>query len=263
MSLRRVRNLEAQTAIPRGAHLGPFKYLSFGRSHVGKVRTLNEDAWLERSDVGLWAVADGMGGHDAGEVASAMLVEALAGISTFSSAYAFRHAVCAAVQHVNRNLIELATLRRSGPVGATIVCLMAYQSHYACVWAGDSRCYHLRGGALRRVSRDHSLVQEMIESGALKPEDASRHRKSNIITRAVGASEVLQLDSVHGRLEAGDRFLLCSDGLTTMVNDSEIAFMLARPPLEASVERLLELALHRGAPDNVTLTLVGVERANN
>lgn len=243
----------------RPGHLGAFKFLSVGRTHQGCVRELNEDALLNRPDIGLWAVADGMGGHQGGEVASAAVIEALGRVDNFSSAYAFRDGAAHALAGVNAQLTALSAER--GTMGATIVTLLAHEGHYACLWAGDSRAYLYRGGALKRLTRDHSVVQEMVDAGALSEERARAHPRANVITRAVGAREDLQLDNAFGNVQRGDRFLLCSDGLTGVVTDRGIAEAMIRAPLEAAAERLLETALARGAPDNVTLVLIAAEPA--
>ncbi len=243
--------------VRRPSHLGAFKYLSVGSTHVGCVRTLNEDAFLNRPDKGLWAVADGMGGHDGGELASAATIDALEGINNFASAYAFRDAATQALIGANERLLEFSADR--GTMGSTVVSLLAHEAHYACLWAGDSRAYLYRAGALRRLTRDHSLVQEMVDAGAISEEGARGHPRSNVITRAVGAREQLHIETVFGAIHAGDRFLLCSDGLTGVVSDREIAAAMIRAPLEAAAERLLDQALARGAPDNVTLVLIAAE----
>lgn len=243
----------------RPGHLGAFKFLSVGRTHVGCVRSLNEDAVLNRADIGLWAVADGMGGHEGGEVASTAVVDALSKVSNFTTAYAFRDAATQALSEVNAKLVELSASR--GTMGSTVVTLLAHDGHYACLWAGDSRAYLYRAGALKRLTRDHSVVQEMVDAGAITEERARAHPRANVITRAVGAREQLVVDSVFGPIQAGDRFLLCSDGLTGVVTDREIAEHMIRAPLEAAAERLLDQALARGAPDNVSLVLVSAEPA--
>lgn len=243
----------------RPSHLGAFKFLSVGRTHVGCVRSLNEDAVLNRADIGLWAVADGMGGHESGEVASAAVVDALSGVSNFTTAYAFRDAAAQAMIEANAKLVELSAGR--GTMGSTVVALLVHEGHYACLWAGDSRAYLYRGGALKRLTRDHSVVQEMVDAGAITEDRARAHPRANVITRAVGARERLDVDSVFGPLQSGDRFLLCSDGLTGVVSDREIAEQMIRAPLEAAAERLIDQALARGAPDNVSLVLVAAEPA--
>jgi serine/threonine protein phosphatase PrpC len=242
----------------RPDHLGAFKFLSVGLSHVGCVRTLNEDALLNRPDIGLWAVADGMGGHAHGDVASARVIAALDSVDAFSSAYAFRDGVAKAVESVNRALFAEPLIETTG---STVVTLMAHDGHFACLWAGDSRAYLYRAGRLRRLTRDHSVIQDLLDQGAISPDEARRHPKSNIITRAVGAHATLQLDDAFGMLQHDDRFLLCSDGLCAAVGDAAIAEAMRRAPLEAGAQALINQALAAGGEDNISVVLVAVGAA--
>ena len=227
------------------------------RTHVGKVRELNEDAWLVRSEVGLWAVADGMGGHKAGEVASGLIVDTLGQVDALSSGYAFLDDVRRSMEGVNRTLLARASLLAPGSIiGSTVVVLLAYERHFACVWAGDSRIYLLRAGRLEQLTRDHSRVQELIDQGALSREDARGHRRANVITRAVGVTDHLALDMLQGPILPGDVFLLCSDGLTGALDDQEIAALLSDPDLADAAEALIRHTLDQGARDNVTVVLV-------
>lgn len=229
------------------------------RSHVGRVRKLNEDRVLSRPDVGLWAVADGMGGHQAGDVASGMIVDALAGVEQLGSGYAFLEEVQESVHRVNRTLVAHARLAPKGTViGSTLVALLAYDGHFACLWAGDSRAYLARDGRMEQITRDHSMVQELIDSGALKRGDAPSYGRSNVITRAVGVNDRLALDLISGPVKTGDIFLLCSDGLTTMLTDQDIAPVLASMTPDAAAERLLAATLERGAKDNVSFVIIHV-----
>ena len=239
-------------------------FASVSRSHTGG-RELNEDRVLERSDVGLWAVADGMGGHRAGDVASGLVVEALGQVASFGSGYAYLNDVSARLQAVNSDLLKRSGggAGRPGLMGSTVVAFLAHEGYYACVWAGDSRAYLLRGGRLTRLTHDHSLVQEMVDSGALPAQEAHRHPRANVITRAVGVAAPLQLDRRHAAIEPGDIFLLCSDGLTGTMHDEEIEERLLRPGLARAADDLLGLALGRGARDNVSLVLVEAEAAAN
>jgi serine/threonine protein phosphatase PrpC len=188
-----------------------------------------------------------------------MVVDALTSVTDFATAYAFRDGVAKALTDANAELVRLSAER--GTMGSTVVSLLAHDGHYACLWAGDSRAYLYRAGALKRLTRDHSVVQEMVDAGALSEDHARAHPRSNVITRAVGARDSLDVESVFGAAQAGDRFLLCSDGLTGVVTDREIAEAMIRAPLEAAAERLLDQALARGAPDNVTLIMVAAEPA--
>lgn len=237
-------------------HLRPFAFRSVASTHPGCVRKLNEDACLDRPDIGLWAVADGMGGHDAGDVASATVINALGRVSDFSSAFAFRRAVRTALDEANLFLQRKADDELLGPIGSTVVTLLMHGGHYACIWAGDSRAYVLRNGRLERITRDHSVVQELVDAGALKDSEARSHRQANIVTRAVGAAPRLDLDGVYGRVEPGDRFLLCSDGLAAVLNDAEIAGLFRESLTSQAATALLRAALARGAPDNVTFVLI-------
>jgi serine/threonine protein phosphatase PrpC len=230
---------------------------SVARTHVGLVRELNEDAFVDRPLIGLWAVADGMGGHQAGEVASGLIAEALHEIGSVSSGYTFLDEVRERLSIVNRTLVAKAgSLSLGSVIGSTVVVLLAYEGHYACLWAGDSRAYLMRGGVLRPISRDHSVVQELIDSGNLSVAAAKTDKRSNVITRAVGVHPDLVLDVLHGVIEANDVYLLCSDGLTGLVDDDELAAELGRGDLASLADRLIQLALDRGARDNVTVVLV-------
>ena len=229
---------------------------SAARTHVGKVRKLNEDNFCDRLDVGLWCVADGMGGHQAGEVESGLIVEALGEVDDFSSGYAFLDDVRDSIQRVNRTLIARAAVMAPGSViGSTVVVLLAFEGHYACLWAGDSRIYLHRAGRLEQITRDHSRLQELIDSGSLSRAEAKSYARSNIITRAVGVTDRLALDMQQGPLEPGDVFLLCSDGLTGALDDREIAEVLADPSLDAAADALIARTLDQGARDNVTVVL--------
>jgi serine/threonine protein phosphatase PrpC len=224
------------------------------------VRTLNEDRFIARGDAGLWAVADGMGGHQAGEVASQMVVDALAGLGRFSSGYAQLNAVAAALHGVNSELVRRASaLPGGGVIGATVAALLVFEGHYCCVWAGDARIYRLRDGDLTRLTRDHSLVQKLVDSGDLAPEEALGHPNANVVTRAVGAAPSLELDVEEGAARPGDVFLICSDGLTGALSEAAIAAQFAGVPLSAAADGLMLRALANGAKDNVSFVLVRVE----
>jgi serine/threonine-protein phosphatase Stp1 len=229
------------------------------RSDVGLRRKVNEDSILVRTERGLWAVADGMGGHDAGDVASAMVAEALQRLPII---YGLEQLVDAAIEElrkVNRRLIDLA---RSGgherTIGTTVVALAIADGHFHCFWAGDSRAYRVRDGAIRRISRDHSLVQDLVDAGMLPANEAEGHVNANVITRAVGVAEVLDVDSSTGDALSGDLFLLASDGLTRVVDDQEILAQLAAKSPDDAADALVDMVLARGAPDNVSLIITRV-----
>lgn len=228
--------------------------VSAGASHVGCRRKLNEDAYLVRPEAGMWAVCDGVGGHDAGEVASRSIVNSLAALTPPASASALLAEVRAAVTRVNSELRYKAGPDRT--IASTTVVLLAFGGHFACLWAGDSRVYRLRDGALTQISRDHSLVQEMVDKGLLTPAQAENHPRSNVVTRAVGAADQVMLDKVNDRIQPGDVFLLCSDGLSKVVQDAVVTAILVEHPVDVAVNKLIDAALEGGAPDNVTAVAV-------
>jgi serine/threonine protein phosphatase PrpC len=234
-----------------------FHFVSGAATHVGCVRKLNEDAYLDRSEIGLWAVADGMGGHDAGDHASRLIVEALGHVQTPANAPTFLAEVKAVLREANAELRREAASRGAGRIiASTVVALLAYDRHYACVWAGDSRLYLLRDESLQLFSRDHSHVQELVDNRLLTPEEARHHPYGNIVTRAVGATDELDLETRYDRLRPNDLFLLCSDGLCRVLEDDEIRAILMREPLFEQPHALVEAALERGASDNVTVVAV-------
>ena len=210
-----------------------------------------------RTDRGLWAVADGMGGHDAGDVASSKVTEALLRLPVVYGLDNLVDAAITALQRVNHELIEMAGSNNGKrTIGSTVVGLAIAGDQFRCFWAGDSRAYRLRDGEIQQLSRDHSMVQDLVDAGMLEPDDAHNHPNANIITRAVGVTEELRVDTANGDARPGDRFLLASDGLTRLVDDSELSAILASETATGAAEKLIETALSRGAPDNVTLISV-------
>ena len=229
------------------------------RTHVGLRRKVNEDSLLECTERGLWAVADGMGGHEAGEVASAMVVEALAGLPITNNLEADTANAVSAMIRVNQELIVLARSDiHPRTIGSTVVGLIIRDGQYRCFWAGDSRAYRVRRGVIRQLTRDHSLVQDLVEAGMIAPDEAHNHPNANVITRAVGAAETLIVDTVGGDARPGDQFLLASDGLTRLVDDGEMRDELAEFEPSEAAGKLLDAVLVRGAPDNVSLIITKV-----
>jgi serine/threonine-protein phosphatase Stp1 len=229
------------------------------RTDVGLRRKVNEDSILVRTERGLWAVADGMGGHEAGDVASAMVAEALQRLPIVYGLDQLVESAIDQLRRVNSQLIELA--RSEGheqTIGTTVVALAIANGHFRCFWAGDSRAYRVRDGEIRRISRDHSLVQDLVDAGMLAADEAERHVDANIITRAVGVAEDLDVDSSTGDALPGDLFLLASDGLTRLVNDDEVLAQLAANTLDDAADTLIEMVLARGAPDNVSIIITKV-----
>jgi serine/threonine protein phosphatase Stp1 len=225
------------------------------RTDVGIRRKVNEDSLLVRTERGLWAVADGMGGHEAGDVASLKVTESLLNLPVVYNLDDLVDCAIAALKKVNKELIALAGGDGQRTIGSTVAGLAIAGEEYRCFWAGDSRAYRLRDGEIVQLTRDHSLVQDLVSAGMLDPGEAENHPNANVITRAVGVAEELRIDVVSGDAKPGDQFLLATDGLTRMVDDSELVAQLStRRPAEAA-GTLIETVLSRGAPDNVSLII--------
>jgi len=234
-----------------------WSYRSSAATHRGAVRALNEDNYVNRPDLGLWAVADGAGGHQAGDVASRIIVDRLKAVPAGLDAAELLTEVRLQLARAHDALwIEAARRGPHAMLVSTIVVLLVRDGHYACLWAGDSRAYLLRGGRLRQLTRDHSLVQELFDAGSISAAEAEPHPAANVITRAVGA-EGLELEKVTDRLYPGDRFLLCSDGLFRTLPERLIAEGLATDHDETA-GLLLTAALDRQAGDNITAVTVEV-----
>lgn len=233
---------------------------SFGISHAGKVRRHNEDSMLERPDIGLWVVADGMGGHAKGDVASQMIVESLKKVHEGTSLTRFIDDVEDRLIEVNERLLQKAKDGgRHQTIGSTVVVMIAYDRYCSYLWAGDSRLYRWRHGRLEQLTTDHSQVELYIEQGLMSREEATGHPHGNMITRAVGAAPELHLDTDVREMQAGDRYLLCSDGLPKHVSNREIENLLREGTAEQACKALIDLTLARGAQDNVTAIVIDIK----
>ncbi len=243
-------------AVSLAGRAAGLRFLSVSRTHAGTRRALNEDRLLEHGEAGLWAIADGMGGHAGGDIAADRVIAALETVDHGASGYAYLDDLVAAVGAANAAIVDERTLRGGPLSGATLVALLAHEGHYACLWAGDSRAYRLSDGVLSPITRDHSIVQQLIDTGALSEGARRQHPSAHVITRAVGVDARLELDRRFAPIGEGDLFLLCSDGLTGCLEDGELAAILTDRDLEAAADCLLATALERGARDNVSLILV-------
>jgi len=234
----------------------PLAFETGSITHVGRVRTANEDNLVLRPEFGIWAVADGMGGHENGALASATVAASLAAIGTASSAPDLLARLEDGVLKANAELRRQIAARGGAPMGSTLAVLLVHERHFACVWSGDSRIYLVRDGRITQISRDHTEVQDMVEKGLLSPEEAQRSPRRHIITRAIGVHDQPELDLENGELAGGDVFVLCSDGLTEHVGDDEILRAAGQAGAQAACDALLALTLERGARDNVTVVIV-------
>lgn len=238
------------------------------RTDVGRVRSHNEDAFLAVPEARLFVVADGLGGHAAGEVASGLAVEILSerllGGADREAAQRLRHALEAAIREANEAIRRAAENdpRRAG-MGTTVTALRLLDGGpWVIGHVGDSRAYLLRGGRLRRLTRDHTYVQRMVERGRLTDEQARVHPRSSVLTRALGIEEDIEVATYEGEARPGDRFLLSTDGLTAMVAEAKLeAAMREEEDPEALARRLVESANAAGGADNITVVVVDIPAA--
>jgi protein phosphatase len=241
-------------------------YRAFGATDIGLVRFNNEDAFLVKMDTGLLALADGMGGPPAGEVASAIFVQAadeVSGLQAPASAGAACALIKDAFRLARRRMVEhVARYPDHAGMGCTAELLVFAGDRYLLGHLGDSRVYLLRGGEFRQLTRDHSLVQQMMEQGIISRAEARHHAMKNVLLRTLGADLEPSFDLIRGRSFSEDLFLLCSDGLTEKLDDSAIQEILAsRTTLPEKVELLIAGAKSAGGSDNVTVVLCRADGA--
>jgi serine/threonine-protein phosphatase Stp1 len=231
---------------------------SAARTDTGKVRARNEDAFLALPEQGLWVVADGMGGHQNGALASRLIVEQLAEPSAGDLPQRLDE-LRKRLHSLNRRLGQELTVTAAHPdpvIGSTVVALLIEGDRAACVWAGDSRCYLWRGSRLYQLSRDHSLLQQLIDEQQLSPGEAARHPAAHALTRAIGASDELKLEILELDVLPGDAFLLCSDGLYQGVSVDDLGAALNLPSPQLTLNRLFQQALDGPARDNLSAVVI-------
>jgi protein phosphatase len=232
------------------------RWTSAARTDVGLVRSNNEDMVLDRPERRMWAVADGMGGHAYGEVASRMTVDALDALPPEPSLQQAAAAARVCLLGVNSALVAEAAARQVPVIGTTLVLLLASGRTGTCIWAGDSRIYLCRGGSLHQLTRDHNQFEELQAKNHLSPADASAYPGASMITRALGATATLELDEVQVQVSDGDIFLLCSDGLSNAVGPEAMFGALTGGDCAQAADTLIELALEAGGRDNISVVVV-------
>lgn len=234
------------------------RWRSAARTDTGKVRARNEDAFLALPEQGLWVVADGMGGHQNGALASRLIVEQLAEPSMGDLPQRLDE-LRKRLHTLNRRLGQELTITSEHPdpvIGSTVVALLIEGDRAACVWAGDSRCYLWRGNRLYQLSRDHSLLQQLINEQQLSPSEAAQHPAAHALTRAIGASDELKLEILELDTLPGDAFLLCSDGLYQGVSVDNLGAALNLPSPQLTLNRLFQQALDGPARDNLSAVVI-------
>lgn len=231
-------------------------YRFSAKTHVGRVRKVNEDAVLTLAEEKIWLVSDGVGGHEAGDLASRLVVDAVALIPPGLTPAEKMPAVRAAIQRAHAAIRAESRARGGATIGATVVILLTSATHFAALWAGDSRLYRMRDGKVEMLTQDHSVVAALVEAGQMTWDEAEHHPQSNAITRAVGVGDELELDKVRGEVAAGDRFLLCSDGLSKYAGMADVARLLRNRPIEIVADELVQFALDNGGGDNISVIVV-------
>jgi len=237
----------------------PFQWTSASRSHPGRVRQINEDACLDQPEHGLWAVADGMGGHALGELASQLAVQSLMDLPATENLEQRVSVAINRLREVNRRL-RAEALRHDVPIiGTTIATLLATGRLCSCLWAGDSRIYLYRAGRLRQLTRDHNQLEAARARHVSSQDDTLELPRANLVTRALGAEDTLQIDSTTLELLDGDIFLLCTDGLSNEVSELSIEQALLMGICTLACDALVDTALDRDARDNITAVMVRAE----
>lgn len=235
----------------------PIAWNSFALTDVGCVRKVNEDSVIDVAEKQIWTVADGMGGHQVGDVASQKVIEQISYVQSFDRLSDQVDAMEDALLNSNFELRDYAknTLGNQ-TLGTTAVCFFIKNSVGVALWVGDSRLYRVRSGRMQRLTRDHSQVEEMVRQGLIRPEEAETHELKNVITRAIGVEQQLYVDLNVFSVQLGDTFLLCSDGLYNAVPAESIETWLTSRNIEEAANGLMQAALDAGAKDNVSLIVI-------
>ncbi len=234
---------------------GPYTTHTCQGTHVGHTRRVNEDAFFVSEAEGLWLVADGIGGHGNGDKASAAVVEHVKSYCQGNSVEESLAEITSRLRQAHQACRNMAGTCRPS---TTVAALIIFQSKAILIWAGDSRIYRLRRGELALLTEDHNLAQQRYRRGELSREAAQRLKSANVLTRAVGVHQDLHLDADVTEVEAGDRFLVCTDGLYKELQLDKIQSMLGESFSEHILTALIEEALQRGGRDNITGIVVDV-----
>lgn len=227
-------------------------------THVGHKRKVNEDSILALPDQRIWVVADGMGGHAGGDFASQTVVDSVAMIDPTLQPVELLHALRDMLGKSHERILAESAAQGGVTIGSTVVTFAIAEGHFAAFWAGDSRLYRLQAGEIEMLTTDHSYVAELVLAGELTWDEAEKHPQSNAITRAVGVGDQLELEKIRGQILPGDRFLLCSDGLTKYATFETLRTILSAEPIETVAETLMHLALEGGGADNISIIVIDI-----
>jgi serine/threonine protein phosphatase PrpC len=233
------------------------QFASVSRTHVGRVRKVNEDRILDRPDRAFWAVADGMGGHRGGDIAAELAVAALRSVAD-DPAPITREAILAALDGANRQILDRG-VAAGGVIGSTVVALHIAHGEAHLFWAGDSRAYRAGCGTWEQVTRDHSLVQELLDQGLIDANQAARHPRAHVITRALGVETVVQIEQLSFAVARDDILLLCSDGLSRSLEPAALGNL--GDPGDAAADRMLAETLEKDGSDNISFVIVSATEA--
>lgn len=233
-----------------------FRFETGAVTHNGCVRDHNEDRYMSDPALGVWLVADGMGGHYGGEVAAQAIVDRVATMERAPSAPDLQARFLRRVEQANQDILAHSESVGGATIGATLAAILTHDGNYAAVWCGDSRIYKLRDGVLTQISRDHNEANELLDSGAITEEQAANWPRKNVLSRAIGVRAEVETDRVYGKLRDCDTFLLCSDGLTGHLSDDDITELMRGRSAQRACDALLEETLKRGATDNVTVVIM-------
>jgi serine/threonine-protein phosphatase Stp1 len=225
-------------------------------THVGRVRKVNEDSILASDEHSIWVVADGMGGHAAGDYASQTIVDAVAMLPLDQEPVELMRSLRTTIMAAHDTIKAEAEIRGGATIGSAIVALMIAQDSFVAFWAGDCRLYLLRDDEIDLLTSDHSVVADLVHAGEMTWDEAEMHPQSNAITRAVGVGEELELDKIRGKILPGDRFLLCSDGLNKYAGFNVLCSAMRNTPIETVSGKLLNIALTGGGADNISAIVV-------
>ena len=246
-------------------HYSPvsFQISSKGVSHTGNVRSKNEDSILVHAEENLWTVADGMGGHQAGEFASQTITENL---SLFKGHRSLDDNILLLEENIlnSHSIIRRKSdkLGRNATIGSTVVCVYVWHNYLFTMWAGDSRLYRYRDGKLKRLTEDHSYVEELVRMGKLEARHAEEHPAANVVLKAVGIEDSLRIDMEYYELQDGDIYVICSDGLYKDLEEDKIAPIIesSREDMNGLARALLSASLDAGGSDNISIITLKTSR---